>query len=102
MSSHARFDRLSALGVATLFLASQQLARADFTFTTLNDPLGVNGTYAYGISGSVIVGGYYDSGFHIHGFSYDGATYTTIDDPLATRSNTARGIGGTTVVGVFT
>jgi len=52
------------------------------TYTTLDDPNGVNGTDESGcISGSNVVGSYTDSNNISHGFLYNGSTYTTIDDP---------------------
>jgi len=47
------------------------------TYTILDDPLGVNGTYVNGISGNNIVGYYVDSSGHNNGFLYNGSTYTT-------------------------
>jgi hypothetical protein len=70
------------------------------TWTTLDDPLGTNGTYAYGISSSSVVGYYQDSSDKYHGFLYDGSTYTTIDFPSAS-STWAYGISGSTIVGEF-
>ena len=53
-------------------------------YTTLDDPLGVNGTFAYGISDSgEIVGFYYDAADTAHGFAYNGSTYVTLDGSLS-------------------
>ncbi len=57
---------------------------ATYTFTTLNDPLGVDGTIATGIDGNNIVGGYRDATGTMHGFLYNGSTYTTLDAPSST------------------
>jgi probable HAF family extracellular repeat protein len=63
------------------------------TYTTIDDPLGANGTFAYGISDAgQIVGTYVDSSNKTHGFLYSGGTYTTIDDPLGANGTTAFGI----------
>ncbi|MBI3837471.1 MAG: hypothetical protein HY288_06010, partial [Planctomycetia bacterium] len=75
-------------------------------FTTLDDPFGVDGTYASDISGSNIVGFYRDSSFNPHGFLYDGTTYTTLDDPLGTHpfagaGTRPGGIDGGNVVGTY-
>ncbi len=77
------------------------------TYTTINDPLGVNGTYPMGVSGSNVVGYYRDAAKVAHGFLYDGSTFTTLDDPLASASlkddgTYALGIDGTTIVGYYT
>jgi hypothetical protein len=68
---------------------------------TINDPQGVKGTVATGISGNDIVGYYLDASFHAHGFVYDGTTYTTFDDPLGTSESFAYGIQGPTIVGSY-
>lgn len=57
-----------------------------YTYTTLDDPLGVGpyGTVFYGINDAgQIVGDYWD-GSVAHGFLYSGGTYTTLSDPLGT------------------
>ena len=52
---------------------------ATITFTTLNDPSAVNGTYATGVNGSgQIVGYYVDAGGGDHGFIYSNGIYTTL------------------------
>ena len=70
------------------------------TFTTLDDPLGLYGTQALGVSSNYIVGCYYDSQ-GAHGFYYDGSTYTTLDDPNGFGSTYAFGVSGNTVVGQY-
>jgi probable HAF family extracellular repeat protein len=53
-------------------------------YTTLNDPLGVEGTYAYGINNKgQIVGFYTDGNGKDQGFLYRHGVYTTLSDPLA-------------------
>jgi probable HAF family extracellular repeat protein len=55
-----------------------------YTFTTIDDPLARQETYAYAINaGGQIVGYYRDTSLATHGFLYNGATYTALDDPLA-------------------
>ena len=67
------------------------------TYTTLSDPLGVNGTIVSAINDAgVIVGTYYDSNFFAHGFYYDGA-FHTIDDPQTVFS---QGGTGENVMGI--
>ena len=63
--------------------------------------MGVHGTGVNGISGSNIVGYYYDSSDNYHGFLYDGSTYVTLDDPLGTMDTTATGISGNKIVGYY-
>ena len=53
-----------------------------FTYTTLDDPLAINRTFATGVNASgQAVGSYNDAGGNGHGFLYSGGTYTTFDDP---------------------
>jgi hypothetical protein len=63
-----------------------------YTYTTLDDPLGLRGTNAYGIwsAKGQIVGSYSDSIGFQHGFLLSGGVYTTVDAPLATTSTAAR------------
>src|SRR5262249_22932577 len=62
-----------------------------YTYTTLDDPLAVMGTFAQGINNSgQIVGSYVNNGGH--GFLLSGGTYITLDDPVATQSTSAQGI----------
>ena len=63
------------------------------TYTTLDDPLGTNGTDALRHQqAGQIVGYYIDSNDMSHGFLYSGGTYTTLDDPLGTKGTVASGI----------
>ena len=73
------------------------------TYTTLSEPLGTNGTDADGVSGSEVVGRYYDSLWNCHGFLYDinSSTYTTLDDPLAATGTVANGVDGGNIVGGY-
>jgi hypothetical protein len=68
------------------------------TWTTLNNPVSVNGTSIYGIDGNNIVGCYYDYSGTTHGFLYNGTTWTTLNNPGATYTE-AYGIDGNNIVG---
>jgi probable HAF family extracellular repeat protein len=52
------------------------------SYTTLDDPLATQGTFALGINGKGQIVGYYTNAAGKHGFLYSGASYTTLDDPL--------------------
>ncbi len=74
------------------------------TYTALNDPLAgsLQGTEVTGISGTIIVGSYFDSANEEHGFVYNGSTYTSLDDPAAIAGGTVvSGISGNNIVGFF-
>jgi hypothetical protein len=71
------------------------------TWTTLNDPLGVDGTFVWRISGTNMVGLYRPFGDTNNGFLYDGRTWTTMDDPLGVRGTIAQGISGANIVGGY-
>lgn len=70
------------------------------TFTTLDDPLGAQGTFAYGVSGNTVVGYYMDSSGDAHGFTYNipTATFTTVNAPGSVNTYFF-GISGSTIVG---
>ncbi|MGE4104382.1 MAG: hypothetical protein AB7E74_20660 [Pirellulales bacterium] len=70
-------------------------------YTKLTHPLGINGTVAWGIDGSNIVGEYIDASSITHGFLYDGTSYTTVDVPAA-KHTFLRGISGADLVGYYT
>ncbi len=74
------------------------------SYTTVDDPLGVNGTatIAFGISGNNIVGSYTASSGNTYGFLYNGSTYTTLNDPLGVYGTYAYGIDGNNIVGTYT
>ena len=64
-----------------------------YTFTTLDDPLGTNGTEARGINDAgQVVGAYQDAAGKLHGFLYRAGGFTTIDVPGAS-STTVTGVG---------
>jgi hypothetical protein len=70
------------------------------TWTPLNAPGAVNGTYINGIDGGNLVGYYLDSFSNEHGVLYNGGSWTIIDKPGAidTRFN---GISGNKLVGGY-
>ena len=74
-------------------------------YQTLDDPFAIQsssfGTFAQGISGSNIVGYYYDSNLNAHGFLYNGSIYTTLDDPNGVGSTYAQCISGSNIVGYY-
>src|SRR3974390_1457216 len=75
-------------GLAAL-MAAGITTQAQYTFTTLDDPLAEHapgfGTFLENRSGDKIVGNYYDSGGNSHGLIYDISekTWTTLDQPSA-------------------
>ena len=75
-------------------------AHADYTYATLDVP-GASNTHAFDVSGSNIVGGYYDAQGGWHGFVYNGTSYTTLNVPSAPNSTAAYGISGSNIVGVY-
>jgi len=91
----------SVLIVVALVVGVVGQARAQYSYTTLDDPLGVN-TSASGISGNNIVGSYTD-GTGDYGFLYNINTnsYTTLNDPLGTLGTVANGIDGNRSVGSY-
>ena len=63
-----------------------------YTFTTLDDSLGI-ATVALGINDAgQVVGAYTDANRQGHGFLYSGGTFTALDDPLGADGTTAFGI----------
>ena len=73
-----------------------------FTYTTLNAPLGINGTYINGINASGQIVGYYQDAIAYHGFSYKNGTWATIDDPLGVNGTKATGVDGNgNIVGYY-
>ncbi|TMK19695.1 MAG: hypothetical protein E6G75_05815, partial [Alphaproteobacteria bacterium] len=55
------------------------------TFTSLNDPLAIQGTQAVGINAAGDIVGFYATATSINGFLLSGGAYTTIVDPLDTK-----------------
>lgn len=70
-------------------------------FTTLDDPLATNGTFATGVSGTTVIGAY-NVGAQTLGFVYDGSHYSTLNDPLAATGTVPFGIDEHTIVGGYT
>jgi hypothetical protein len=85
---------------AILLWAAPINVKAQYSYTTLSVP-GATNTYAYGISGSNIVGTYND-GTNSYGFIYNinSNTYTTFNVPGAI-STTAYGISGANITGNY-
>jgi hypothetical protein len=84
-------------------LATASIVSAQYTFTSLIDPLadsnpGSPGTQPSAIYGDTVVGSYFNSGWN--GFTETGGVYTTIDDPNGFETY-ATGISGNTIVGLF-
>jgi probable HAF family extracellular repeat protein len=63
-----------------------------YTYTTLDDPLAIGGTGAWGINSTGQIVGLFRNFGGTHGFLYSGGTYTSIDDPFATGFTAALGI----------
>ena len=90
------------MGLAAL-IAAGITAQAQYTFTTLDAPLGTQGTFADGIQGDKIVGVYYDGSGNGHGFIYriHLKTWTTLDDPLAVGQSANFDISGNDIIGPY-
>ncbi len=87
-----------------MFVLTGASYAASYTYTTIDDPWGVSGTYAMSINDNGDVVGYYNDGNgYAHGFLYKGGSYTTLDDPLAVvRGTYAMGINDSgEVVGYY-
>lgn len=75
-----------------LFLVAITPLTAQGTYTQIDAPNAINGTFAYGIDTAGDVTGYFmDAGSVVHGFFLSAGNYTTIDYP---------GAGGTTLFAV--
>ncbi len=68
---------------------------------SLNAPQAVKGTFAVGVSGDNIVGGYYSATAASHGFLYNGASFIPLDFP-GSATTTTLGISGNEIVGFYT
>src|SRR4051794_19226168 len=79
-SNHPRAFSKPIFVFAVLLWAAAASSSLAITYTTLDDPLGTNGTQALGIDGNRIVGLYTTPS--IHGYLYNGASFTTLDPPL--------------------
>jgi hypothetical protein len=69
------------------------------SWTIIEKPGVVNGTYIWGIDGSNVVGQYNDE-FGQHGFLYDGTNWVTLD-AFGSDETTAIGIDGMNIVGLY-
>jgi hypothetical protein len=91
---------LGLLGLAFCFASTGPTSAQ--TFTTLDPPLAVDGSFANGIDGDKIVGRYRDSSARWHGFLLDGSSnYTTLDYPSGTTYTEFSGISGNNIVGSY-
>ncbi len=88
------------LGVCLLGFAMSVTEASAETFTTLDDPLAVYGTFALGISGNNIVGYYQDASRQGHGFIYNGSTYTPVSSPIGSPAFPTS-ISGNNIVGYY-
>jgi hypothetical protein len=70
------------------------------TFTTFDHPLGINGTYACGVSQGTVVGYYMDSDYDSHGFSLVGSTYKAIEVPDSMMTE-CHGVDNGKIVGCY-
>jgi hypothetical protein len=73
-------------------------------FQTIDNKLGVQGTFIYGIDGSNLVGAYGDKVGNDHGFLYNGTTFTALVGPpkVSQEGTLATGIEGRKIVGGYT
>jgi hypothetical protein len=70
------------------------------TWTTLAYPGVLGNSYAAGISGNNVVGGYEDGTLN-HGFLFNGSSYSMFDDPAGPGSTFLGGISGSNIVGTY-
>ena len=74
------------------------------TYTTLDHPLGPGRTFLLGISGSNIIGHYFDGSpgdGHDHAFLYNGSNFIPLEDPLGIGDTSVSGISGNNIVGTY-
>src|SRR5437588_3399880 len=73
----------SILSAGLMGVSGREVAQANGSqFTTIDDPNGMNGTFAYAINArGDIVGQYLDNADMVHGFLLSRGRYITIDDP---------------------
>ena len=96
--------RFLLCAAVVMLLAAARPACAQFTnyqFTTVDVPLGVNGTVVNGISGNYLVGVYGDVNEVQQGFLYNGTGFFTLSDPDGTNTEPL-GVTGNYIVGGYT
>lgn len=75
---------------------SAAVANTSATFTTIDAPGAVNGTFAYDINDRGDIVGFFSDAFsQLHGFLLSGDTFTVIDAPGAVYGTAIFGINGT-------
>lgn len=102
--SFSTVSRVSACAIALVFVAAS-VGKAAYTFTAIDAPGAVHGTYLYGMSGSEVAGTYWDGNNSSHGFVLANGTFESINDPLAgtgyLQGTNVSGISGSTVFGNY-
>jgi len=94
---------LTIAALAALHGADTALA-TDYTYTVVDSPAAsYNTSRVTGVSGTTVVGYYYDSQSVAHGFKEASGSYTTVDDPSADTSigTTVYGVCGSVILGAF-
>lgn len=73
------------------------------TYTTMDDPVSVNGTFPAAISGNYVVGIYYDANYIDHGFLFNISTgrFMPLDYELGVNGTSPNAIYGNYVVGTY-
>ena len=99
MNQRERFNS-GLIGLIFVIAFTVMAGAQTVSYNSLDAPLGINGTYAQGISGKQIVGQYFDGSYTAHGFIYDGTNFTTIDPPNS-QLTSVRGTDGHRVTGYF-
>jgi len=92
--------------LAVLLIAIPAILQAQVAYETLSVPGAATnsdgGSFAFGISGTNIVGGYVDNiDGGIHGFLYNDGAFNTLNDPNSGYGTIATGISGNTIVGWY-
>src|ERR1041384_8233993 len=96
-----------AVVCAALVCSACAQRAAAWMYSTLDGPLGQNGTFLSGISNGVIAGNYWDPSLSRNrGFRYSSGTYTLIDYrgfdyPYLSAETYVWGISGNVVVGRY-
>src|SRR5260221_10692766 len=92
-----RHALLSVFGLIGMAGSSQA---SGYTFTTVEFP-GADWTVVKGVSGSTVIGFYYNNAEgYTHGFIYDGSTFKTVDCPWG-EEYSLTGVSGGTAVGNY-